>query len=75
MTRKKFIKMLAANGVGRNQAAALAKITQQIGVPYFKALGDFLTLCHLRRINLMEGRLVLWQAPGTNCWAGGGGIE
>lgn len=66
MKKKRFIKLLMAYRVPRNLANRLAELTQDMGVGYFKALGDFLTLASVRVINYWEGRVV-WQAP-TNCW-------
>lgn len=70
MTRKKFVKMLLSRRVQRNQAEQLAEIVQQLGVGYFKALGDFLNLCSIRAINTWEGEAVIWQTSATNCWVG-----
>lgn len=67
MKKKRFIKLLMAHRVPRNLANQLAERTQDLGVGYFKALGDFLTLCSIRSINYFEGRVV-WQAPAGNCW-------
>ena len=68
MTRKKFIKMLMHRRVPRNQANTLAEMAQELGVGYHKALGDFLTLCHIRAINTWEGRAVIWQTAAANVW-------
>lgn len=67
MKKKRFIKLLMAHRVPRNLANQLAERAQALGVSYFKALGDFLTLASVRVINYWEGRVV-WQAPATNCW-------
>ena len=68
MKRKKFVKMLMWRGVPRNQATALATMAQALGVGYHKALGDFLTLCHIRAYNTWEGRAVVWQTTAENVW-------
>lgn len=70
MTRKRFIKMLLSRRVPRNQANQLAKITQELGCGYSKALGDFMTLCSMRAINTWYGRAVVWQTAAENVWVG-----
>lgn len=70
MTRKRFIKMLLSVRISRNQAEQLAKITQELGVGYSKALGDFLNLCKFRAINVWFGRPVVWQTAEENVWVG-----
>ena len=69
MTRKRFIKMLLSRRVPRNQAEQLAKITQDLGCGYHKALGDFLLLAWIRTYNaLYDGEL--YQTAGANVWVG-----
>lgn len=65
MTRKKFIKMLQARGIGRDAARAAAWLAQHDRVPYFKALGDFLTMLDLTTAHYLTGCSV--TQPG-NCW-------
>ena len=70
MKHRKFVKQLMSRGMPRNQANQLAKITQELGCGYFKALGDFLTLCSIRAFNTWEGEAVVWQTAAANCWVG-----
>lgn len=69
MTRKKFVKMLLSRRVPRNQAAELAKITQELGCGYSKALGDFLLLCWIRTYNALWSGDVFQRAE-ANVWVG-----
>ena len=68
MSRKRFVKMLMSRRVDRNSANALADKARRHGIPYFKALGDFLTLCSIRAFNVCEGRTVVWQTGAANAW-------
>lgn len=67
MKRKKFIKLLQAAGLSRNQAQRLAEHVQRFHWPYFKALGDFFTGADIRRVSDATG-CMLQTAPGTNLW-------
>ena len=42
MTRKKFVKMLMANGTSRAAANQAASMAREMQIPYFKALGNWL---------------------------------
>lgn len=69
MKHRKFVKQLMSCRVPRNKAEQLAKITQQLGVGYSKALGDFLTLCWMRTHNALHDNEV-WQPAAANVWVG-----
>lgn len=69
MKRKRFIKMLLSRRVPRNQAEQLAKITQELGCGYSKALGDFMLLCWIRTYNALWGG-ELYQTAEKNVWVG-----
>lgn len=70
MKRKKFVKQLLSVRVSRNQANQLAKIAQELGVGYFKALGDFMVLCKIRAVNAWFDGAVIWQTAEDNVWLG-----
>ena len=70
MTRKRFIKLLMARHLHRNAANTLAEMAREQGASYFKALGDFLTLCQIRAYNTWEDRVLVWQTAATNVWVG-----
>ena len=70
MKRKKFVKQLLSVRVSRNQANQLAKITQELGVDYSKALGDFLNLRAIRATNAWFRCRALWQTAEENMWVG-----
>ena len=67
MTRKKFIKMLMWYGLEPRAARNLAQKAQQNCIPYFKALGDFMTLCWVRTQNIGHPEPVLGVAS-DNAW-------
>lgn len=67
MTRKRFVKLLMWYGLSPYAAQDLAKEAQQRRVPYFKALGDFMTWWWVRSCNLLKPRPVLGVNP-DNCW-------
>lgn len=68
MTRKKFIKLLMWRRVDRNTANRLAQRARFYGIPYSKALGDFLTLVALRVYNTWEGEALVWHPADANAW-------
>ncbi len=70
MKHRKFVKQLMSRRLDRNTANQLAKITQQLGVGYFKALGDFMTLCSIRAANAWHEEALVWQTADVNVWVG-----
>lgn len=69
MTRKKFIKLLMWQRLDRNTASRMADRARFFGIPYTKALGDFLTLVQLRVYNALYDGTV-WQPATANAWVG-----
>jgi len=69
MTRKKFIKLLMWRRLDRNTANRMADRARFFGIPYTKALGDFLTLVQLRVYNALYDGAV-WQPAAANAWVG-----
>ena len=67
MSRKRFVKILMSRRLSRNVAEALADKARRHGIPYFKALGDFLTLCWMRTHNALWDNEV-WQTAEANAW-------
>lgn len=67
MSRKRFVKMLMARRLSRNVAEALATKARLHGIPYFKALGDFLVLCWIRTHNALYDTEI-WQTAEDNAW-------
>lgn len=65
MTRKRFIKLLMAAGICKTAAQAAAFLARHDGVPYSKALGDFMTMLGLCRAHHITGCTV---SQPTNCW-------
>lgn len=56
-------------GLDRNTANRMAQRARFFGIPYRKALGDFLTLVQLRVYNaLYDGDV--WQSAKNNAWVG-----
>lgn len=68
MKRKKFVKLLIAEGLERNAAQQLAALAQRHRIPYFKALGDFLLLLACWEYNRAQDRMELTICPERNAW-------
>lgn len=65
MTRKRFIKLLMAAGIGKTAAQAAAWLAEHDRVPYSKALGDFMTMLGLCRAKHITR--ATWTQP-ANYW-------
>lgn len=57
MKKKRFIKLLIAHGLSPYAAQDLAKKAQQHRIPYFKALGDYLTWWWVWSCNIVRPQL------------------
>lgn len=68
MKHRKFVKHLMAEGLDRNAAEEMARHAQRHRIPYFKALGDFLTLLACWEYNLRQERMELAICPERNAW-------
>lgn len=68
MKKKRFIKLLMAEGLDRNPAEEMARHAQRHRIPYFKALGDFLTLLGCWQYNRTTERMELAVCPERNAW-------
>ena len=68
MKHRKFVKQLMAEGLERNAAEEMAVYAQRHRIPYFKALGDFLTLLACWEYNLKQDRMELAVCPERNAW-------
>lgn len=68
MKHRIFVKQLMAAGMERNTAQRLAVMAQRHRIPYFKALGDFLTLLSCWEYNRAQDRMELTICPERNAW-------
>lgn len=68
MKKKRFIKLLMAEGLDRNPAQEMARHCQRYRIPYFKGLGDYLTLLACWKYNTANGCMEPAVYPERNAW-------